>query len=97
MKKEIGKPLKEVRAYACVSVRPKNKLPEVAEVIKKIKEVKEMYTVTGEYDYFLNIIVDEVRKLGDVIDKIISTNYIDNIYTMLIVNVIKEKKRRSKK
>ena len=97
MKEEVGKPLKEVRAYICVSVRPKNKLPEVADVIKRIKEVRDMYTVTGEYDYLLHIIVDEVRRLGDIVNRIISTNYIDNIYTMLIVNVIKEEKGRKSK
>ena len=87
---EIGMPLKKISAYLCVSVKPKNKLPKVADVIKNIEEVKDMYTVTGEYDYLLHIVVDEIKKLGDIVNIILSTNCIDDIYTMLIVNVIKK-------
>ena len=58
----------------------------VSDALKKINEVKEIYTVYGVYDYIVSIEADTMQILKDVItNRIRGINHVRSTLTMLVV------------
>lgn len=65
-----------LNAYAriSISVRPKNKIAEVIEKLKELKEISFMASVSGEYDLEVNVMCKDTNHLTNMMH-----DYINNL------------------
>ncbi|TRM84775.1 AsnC family transcriptional regulator, partial [Sulfolobus sp. E3] len=60
--------------------------------LTEIKEIYEIYDVTGEYYAMVKVRVPTREDLAKVLDKIGGMEGVTSTYTMLVLRVIKDKK-----
>jgi len=82
----------KVSAFIMLKADPKT-YQEVLERLKAMKEVVEIYDVTGEYYALLKVMVHDNEELASVLDKIGRMEGVTDTYTMMVLRVIKESKR----
>ena len=81
-----------VSAFIMLKADPKM-YQQVLERLKSMKEVVEIYDVTGEYYALLKVMVSDNEKLAEVLDKIGRMEGVTDTYTMMVLRTIKESKR----
>ena len=81
-----------VSAFVMLKADPKM-YQQVLERLKSMKEVVEIYDVTGEYYALLKVMVSDNEKLAEVLDKIGRMEGVTDTYTMMVLRTIKESKR----
>jgi len=80
-----------VLAFVLLKADPK-KYDDILRKLAEIKEVFEIYDVTGEYYALLKVRVSDKEELAKVLDKIGNMEGVTSTYTMFVLRVIKEKK-----
>jgi Lrp/AsnC family transcriptional regulator for asnA, asnC and gidA len=81
----------KVLAFVLLKADPK-KYEDILRKLTEIKEVFEIYDVTGEYYALLKVRVSDKEELAKVLDKIGNMEGVTSTYTMFVLRVIKEKK-----
>ena len=81
-----------VSAFIMLKADPKM-YQQVLDKLKSMKEVVEIYDVTGEYYALLKVMVSDNEKLAEVLDKIGRMEGVTDTYTMMVLRTIKESKR----
>ncbi|MEM0233050.1 MAG: Lrp/AsnC ligand binding domain-containing protein [Candidatus Nezhaarchaeales archaeon] len=80
---------REVLAYVCISIHPREHYPQVVKNIIKIGSVKEVYGITGEYDLLIKLQARSIREFSEILGAIGSMTGVAKTYTMLVVDRIK--------
>ena len=71
----------------------KGKLLEVQRRIAKDDRVTHVFDVTGEWDSILVVRLMSTRELDGFIKRLGSMEYVENSYTQVVLNVVKEERR----
>ena len=71
----------------------KGKLLEVQRRIAKDDRVTHVYDVTGEWDSIVVVRLKNTRELDAFIKKLGAMEYVENTYTQVVLNVVKEERR----
>ncbi|TLZ72156.1 MAG: Lrp/AsnC family transcriptional regulator [Methanobacteriota archaeon] len=71
----------------------KGKLLEVQRRIAKDDRVTHVYDVTGEWDSIVVVRLRNTRDLDAFIKRLGSMEYVENTYTQVVLNVVKEERR----
>ncbi len=71
----------------------KGKLLEVQRRIAKDDRVTHVFDVTGEWDSILVVRFKSTRELDGFIKRLGSMEYVENTYTQVVLNVVKEERR----
>jgi len=71
----------------------KGKLLEVQRRIAKDDRVTHVYDVTGEWDSIVAVRLRSTRELDGFIKRLGSMEYVENTYTQVVLNVVKEERR----
>jgi len=82
----------KVLAFVQLKADPK-KYEQVLNVLKEMKEVAEIYDVTGEYYALVKVVVPSNEDLAKVLDDIGKLDGVTDTYTMMVLRVIKEGKK----
>ena len=82
----------KVLAFVQLKADPK-KYEQVLNVLKEMKEVAEIYDVTGEYYALVKVVVPSNEDLAKVLDAIGKLDGVTDTYTMIVLRVIKEGKK----
>ncbi|MDT7860621.1 MAG: Lrp/AsnC family transcriptional regulator [Saccharolobus sp.] len=80
-----------VVAFILIKADPK-KYDSILKQLVEMKEVYEIYDVTGEYYAMVKVRVPTREDLAKVLDKIGNMDGVTSTYTMLVLRVIKDKK-----
>lgn len=71
----------------------KGKLLDVQRRIAKDDRVSHVYDVTGEWDSIVVVRLRNTRELDGFIKRLGSMEYVENTYTQVVLNVVKEEPR----
>src|SRR5213083_1987859 len=71
----------------------KGKLLDVQRRITKDDRVTHVYDVTGEWDSIVVVRLKNTRQLVAFIKRLWSMEYVENTYTQVVLNVVKEERR----
>ncbi len=71
----------------------KGKLLEVQRRIAKDDRVTHVYDVTGEWDSIVVVWLKSTRELDGFIKRLGAMEYVENTYTQVVLNVVKEERR----
>jgi len=71
----------------------KGKLLEVQRRIAKDDRVTHVYDVTGEWDSIVVVRLKNTRELDAFIKRLGSMDHVENTYTQVVLNVVKEERR----
>jgi Lrp/AsnC family transcriptional regulator for asnA, asnC and gidA len=71
----------------------KGKLLAVQRRIAKDDRVTHVYDVTGEWDSIVVVRLKNTRELDAFIKRLGSMEYVENTYTQVVLNVVKEERR----
>jgi Lrp/AsnC family transcriptional regulator, regulator for asnA, asnC and gidA len=82
----------DVLAVVGVKIQ-KGKLLEVQRRIAKDQRVTHVYDVTGEWDSIVVVRLRSTRELDTFIKRLGSMEYVENTYTQVVLNVVKEERR----
>jgi len=82
----------DVMAVVGVKIH-KGKLLDVQRRIAKDDRVTHVYDVTGEWDSIVVVRLRNTRELDAFIKRLGSMEYVENTYTQVVLNVVKEEKR----
>jgi transcriptional regulator, AsnC family len=82
----------KVLAFVQLKADPK-KYEQVLNVLKEMKEVAEIYDVTGEYYALVKVVVPSNEDLAKVLDAIGKLDGVTDTYTMIVLRLIKEGKK----
>lgn len=83
----------EITCFAKVSMQPLNRETSTAfiEEVKRIPEVTECYTITGEAAFMLKIVAKSFQYYRNfVFDKLLSVPHVSNIETSIVVGTEKK-------
>ncbi|AOL17062.1 AsnC family transcriptional regulator [Sulfolobus sp. A20] len=80
-----------VVAFVLIKADPK-RYENILKQLTEIKEIYEIYDVTGEYYAMVKVRVPTREDLAKVLDKIGGMEGVTSTYTMLVLRVIKDKK-----
>jgi len=82
----------DVMAVVGVEIH-KGKLLDVQRRIAKDDRVTHVYDVTGEWDSIVVVRLRNTRELDAFIKRLGSMEYVENTYTQVVLNVVKEERR----
>jgi len=82
----------DVMAVVGVKIH-KGKLLDVQRRIAKDDRVTHVYDVTGEWDSIVVVRLRNTRELDAFIKRLGSMEYVENTYTQVVLNVVKEERR----
>lgn len=82
----------DVMAVVGVKIH-KGKLLDVQRRIAKDERVSHVFDVTGEWDSIVVVRLRNTRELDSFIKRLGSMEYVENTYTMVVLNVVKEERR----
>ncbi len=71
----------------------KGRLLEVQRRIAKDERVTHVYDVTGEWDSIVVVRLKNTRELDAFIKRLGSMDHVENTYTQVVLNVVKEERR----
>ena len=71
----------------------KGRLLEVQRRIAKDERVSHVFDVTGEWDSILVVRLRSTRELDGFIKRLGSMEYVENTYTQVVLNVVKDERR----
>lgn len=78
-------------AYVLVKTSPRQH-QRALKVLTNIDDIYEIYDVTGEYQILLKIIVESRLKLNEILNRVRRVNGVREIYTLYVLNTVKEEK-----
>lgn len=64
--------------------------PEVAQALRGIENIVEIYTVTGEFDLVFKIICQDIRCFEEIIEQIRNQDFIEKTRSFVVLNKIRD-------
>jgi DNA-binding Lrp family transcriptional regulator len=65
--------------------------PKVAEALRGIDNIVEIYTVTGEFDLIIKIICQDIPCFEEIIEKIRNQTFIEKTRSFVVLNKIRDR------
>ena len=64
--------------------------PEITNKLASIKEVSDLYVITGEFDLLLRVICENISRLDEILEEIRSHNFVEGTRTFVVLRKVKE-------
>jgi len=64
--------------------------PEITDKLAGIKEVSDLYVITGEFDLLLRVICENISRLDEILEEIRSHNFVEGTRTFVVLRKVKE-------
>ncbi|MEM1944720.1 MAG: Lrp/AsnC family transcriptional regulator [Nitrososphaerota archaeon] len=79
----------QVKAFTFVSVNPATPTPQVAESLRRVRGVEEVYEITGQYDVVALLAVSDMAELNKGIEEIRHVPGVRDTSTSIILRQIR--------
>jgi len=64
--------------------------PEITDKLANIKEVSDLYVITGEFDLLLRVICENMSRLDEILEEIRSHDFVEGTRTFVVLRKVKE-------
>ena len=64
--------------------------PEITDKLASIKEVSDLYVITGEFDLLLRVICENISRLDEILEEIRSHDFVEGTRTFVVLRKVKE-------
>lgn len=64
--------------------------PEITDKLANIKEVSDLYVITGEFDLLLRVICENISRLDEILEEIRSHDFVEGTRTFVVLRKVKE-------
>ena len=64
--------------------------PEITNKLADIKEVSDLYVITGEFDLLLRVVCEDIRRLDEILEEIRSYGFVEGTRTFVVLRKVKE-------
>jgi len=64
--------------------------PEITNKLASIKEVSDLYVITGEFDLLLRVICENISRLDEILEEIRSHDFVEGTRTFVVLRKVKE-------
>jgi len=64
--------------------------PEITDKLASIKEVSDLYVITGEFDLLLRVICENMSRLDEILEEIRSHDFVEGTRTFVVLRKVKE-------
>ena len=64
--------------------------PEITDKLAGIKEVSDLYVITGEFDLLLRVICEDISRLDEILEEIRSHDFVEGTRTFVVLRKVKE-------
>ena len=64
--------------------------PEITDKLAGIKEVSDLYVITGEFDLLLRVICESITRLDEILEEIRSHDFVEGTRTFVVLRKVKE-------
>jgi Lrp/AsnC family transcriptional regulator for asnA, asnC and gidA len=64
--------------------------PEITDQLASIKEVSDLYVITGEFDLLLRVICENISRLDEILEEIRSHDFVEGTRTFVVLRKVKE-------
>jgi len=64
--------------------------PKITNKLANIKEVSDLYVITGEFDLLLRVICENISRLDEILEKIRSYDFVEGTRTFVVLRKVKE-------
>jgi len=64
--------------------------PEITDKLAGIKEVTDLYVITGEFDLLLRVICEDISRLDEILEEIRSHDFVEGTRTFVVLRKVKE-------
>jgi len=64
--------------------------PEITDKLAGIKEVSDLYVITGEFDLLLRVICENISRLDEILEEIRSHDFVEGTRTFVVLRKVKE-------
>jgi len=64
--------------------------PEITNKLANIKEVSDLYVITGEFDLLLRVICENISRLDEILEEIRSYDFVEGTRTFVVLRKVKE-------
>lgn len=64
--------------------------PEITNKLANIKEVSDLYVITGEFDLLLRVICENISRLDEILEEIRSNDFVEGTRTFVVLRKAKE-------
>jgi len=64
--------------------------PEITDKLASIKEVSDLYVITGEFDLLLRVICEDISRLDEILEEIRSHDFVEGTRTFVVLRKVKE-------
>jgi len=64
--------------------------PEITDKLASIKEVSDLYVITGEFDLLLRVICENIGRLDEILEEIRSHDFVEGTRTFVVLRKVKE-------
>ncbi|AEC52482.1 putative protein AsnC family transcriptional regulator [Pyrococcus sp. NA2] len=81
---------KQIKALLFLRIEPMKRVFEMDEILASIPQVQRIYEVTGEFELFVEVIVEGSTELGMIVNKISRIPGVKLIQIFVVTKVIKE-------
>jgi len=64
--------------------------PEITNKLADIKEVSDLYVITGEFDLLLRVTCENIGRLDEILEEIRSYDFVEGTRTFVVLRKVKE-------
>jgi len=64
--------------------------PEITNKLAHIKEVSDLYVITGEFDLLLRVTCENISRLDEILEEIRSYDFVEGTRTFVVLRKVKE-------
>jgi len=64
--------------------------PEITNKLACIKEVSDLYVITGEFDLLLRVTCENISRLDEILEEIRSYDFVEGTRTFVVLRKVKE-------
>jgi len=64
--------------------------PEITNKLADIKEVSDLYVITGEFDLLLRVTCENISRLDEILEEIRSYDFVEGTRTFVVLRKVKE-------
>jgi len=83
----MNEPLK---ALIFLRIEPMKRVFELGEILARISQITCIYEVTGEFELFLEVLVESTTELGSIVNKISLTPGVKLVQVFIVTKTVKE-------
>ncbi|MCD6503636.1 MAG: Lrp/AsnC ligand binding domain-containing protein [Euryarchaeota archaeon] len=78
------------KALVFLGIEPMERVFDIERYLERLDNVLRIYEVTGEFELFVELIIDDSKELGMIINKISTLKGVKNIQTFVVTKEIKD-------